>query len=334
MIATTCSTWSNPPDEYLLEDRLMKTMKKSLLAAALMLGTFIGNAQAERYVLIHHGQGVDPFFPVIERGARDAAKSFSATIEVNFDPNGDMANMARLIESAAASKPDGMMITMPSVEALGPAVKAVTAAGIPVITFNSGISHYKKLGALLHVGQDEKIAGRAAGERAKSEGAIANNGKHLCVIKEPQNRELFDRCETYAAGIGQELNMIDASNDMIQAKARTAAALQADPKITAIHTIASDLCQAVHAAAAEEVGADVYISCNDVDEGAIKLVKEGKVKFLIDQQPYLQGYLPVTFLHLYNSNAGMLPGSAVSSGPFFITRENASQVEAKAGTTR
>jgi len=78
----------------------------------------------------------------------------------------------------------------------------------------------------------------------------------------------------------------------------------------------------------------VYISCNDVDEGAIKLVQEGKVKFLIDQQPYLQGYLPVTFLHLYNTNAGMLPGSAVSSGPFFITRENAHVIAAKAGVTR
>jgi len=308
-------------------------MNKLILTAALALSAVFNTAHAERYVLIHHGQGVDPFFPVIERGARDAAQSFGATVEVNFDPNGDMANMARLIESAAASHPDGMLIAMPSVEALGPAVKAVTAAGIPVITFNSGISHYKNLGALLHVGQDEKIAGRASGERAKKEGAVANGGKHLCVIKEPQNRELFDRCETYAAGVGQALNMIDASNDMIQARARTAAALQADPKITAIHTIASDLCQAVYAAA-QDVGADVYISCNDVDEGAIKLVSEGKVAFLVDQQPYLQGYLPVTFLHLYNTNAGMLPGSAVSSGPFFITKENAALITEKAGKTR
>jgi len=309
-------------------------MNKLILTAALVLSAIFNTAHAERYVLIHHGQGVDPFFPVIERGARDAAKTFGGTIEVNFDPAGDIANMARLIESAAASQPDGMLIAMPSVEALGPAVKAVTAAGIPVITFNSGISHYKNLGALLHVGQDEAIAALAAGERAKKEGAIANGGEHLCVIKEPQNRELFLRCEKFAQGLGQKLNMIDASNDMVQARARTAAALQANPKITAIHTIASDLCQAVYAAT-QDVGAkNVYISCNDVDEGAIKLVSEGKVKFLIDQQPYLQGYLPVTFLHLYNSNAGMLPGSAVSSGPFFITKENAALITEKAGKTR
>jgi len=308
-------------------------MKKLLLTAALAVTTFFNSAQAERYVLIHHGQGVDPFFPVIERGAHDAAKSFGATVEVNFDPNGDVANIARLIESAAASQPDGMLIAMPNVEALGPAVKAVTGAGIPVITYNSGIAHYKNLGALLHVGQDEALASFAAGERAKREGAIANGGQHLCVIKEPQNRELFLRCERYAAALGQELNMIDASNDMVQARARTAAALQANPKITAMHTTASDLCQAIYAAS-QDVGTDIYISCNDVDEGAIKLVSEGKVAFLVDQQPYLQGYLPVTFLHLYNTNAGMLPGSAVSSGPFFITRENAQLITEKAGTTR
>jgi len=308
-------------------------MKKLLLTAVLALTAFFNTAYAERYVLIHHGQGVDPFFPVIERGAHDAAKSFGATVEVRFDPAGDVANIARLIESAAASQPDGMLIAMPNVEALGPAVKAVTAAGIPVITYNSGISHYKSLGALLHVGQDEAIAALAAGERAKKEGAIAKDGKHLCVIKEPQNRELFLRCEKYAQGLGQKLNMIDASNDMVQARTRTAAALQADPSITAIHTIASDLCQAVYAAT-QDVGAKVYISCNDVDEGAIKLVQEGKVAFLVDQQPYLQGYLPVTFLHLYKTNAGMLPGTAVSSGPFFITKDNAKVIADKAGKTR
>ena len=113
-------------------------MKKLILtaaAAALMAGA----AHAERYVMITHTQGTDPFWPVVEKGGRDAAEAVGATLEYNFDVSGDMAAMAQLIEAAAATQPDGIIVSLPDADALGGAIRSAVADGIPVVTMNSGL---------------------------------------------------------------------------------------------------------------------------------------------------------------------------------------------------
>src|SRR5262249_10553636 len=158
--------------------------------------------------------------------------------------------------------------------------------------------------------QPESLAGEAAGTRAKSEGAT----KALCLNQEAFNTALVSRCEGYFKSMGQKLNMIDVSNDVAQIKTRTAAALQADPSINALLATGPQGCEAA-AKAVDEVGAKVHLSCFDLTPGVINLIKAGKVKFTIDQQQYLQGYLPVVVLHLYNNYSGMLPGANIPSGP-------------------
>ncbi len=303
-------------------------MKKLLITSA-ALTMLAGAAHAQRYVMVTHTQGTDPFWPVVERGGSDAAKAIGADFEYNFAPSGDMADMARLIESAAATQPDGLIVSLPDAAALGGAIRAAADSGIPVITINSGIEHSDEVGAILHVGQPEKLAGEAAGARAKQEGAT----KALCLNQEAYNTALVERCQGYFDAMGQELNMIDVSNDVAQIKTRTAAALQADPEIDSLMAVGPHVCEAA-ADAVTEVGAEVHLSCFDMTPGVINLIKEGKVKYTIDQQQYLQGYMPVMFLHLYNTNAGMLPGSDIPSGPGFVDASNAAQVEALAGETR
>jgi len=308
----------------------MKNIKKYLLSAAVVLSALGSSAQAERYVMVHHGQGMDPFWPVVEQGARDSAKAIGAQYETLFAPSGDMADMARLIESAAANQPDGMVISLPDVDALGATIKRVTDSGIPVITINSGLDHYKEVGALLHIGQPEREAGRAAGERAKREGKVT---KALCLIHEAYNKPMMERCEGYFEGLGQPLNTIETTNDLAQIKTRTAAALQADPSINAVFAISPNPCEGADAAI-RDVGAKIHLACIDMTAKIIDLIKTGRVAYTIDQQPYLQGYLPLTFLHLYNTNARQLPGSNVLSGPGFVDRSNADAVQALAGKTR
>jgi len=308
----------------------MRITKKYFLSAVLALSAVVSSAHAEHYVMVHHGQGMDPFWPVVERGARDGAKAIGAQFESLFAPSGDMADMARLIESAAANQPDGLIISLPDVDALGPIIKSAADSGIPIITINSGLDHYKKVGALLHIGQPEREAGRAAGERARREGKVT---KALCLIHEAYNKPMMERCEGYFEGLGQPLNTIETTNDLAQIKTRTAGALQADPSINAVFAISPNPCEGADAAI-QELGADVHLSCIDMTAKVIDLIKAGRVAYTIDQQPYLQGYLPITFLHLYNTNARQLPGSNVLSGPGFVDRSNASAVQALAGETR
>lgn len=303
-------------------------MKKLLLAGA-ALAAMSSGAWAERYVMITHTQGTDPFWPVVEKGGRDAAAAIGADFEYNFDPSGDMSAMAKLIEAAAATQPDGIVVSLPDADALGGAIRAAVDAGIPVITMNSGLESSAEVGALMHVGQPERLAGEAAGTRAMAEGVT--NG--LCLNQEAFNTALVDRCSGYFDAMGMELNQIDVSNDVAQIKTRTAAALQADASIDGLLAVGPHVCAAA-AEAVEEVGADVHLSCFDLSPEVINLINDGKVSFTIDQQQRLQGYMPIIVLHLYNTNAGMLPGANIPSGPGFVDASNAAGVAEQAGVNR
>lgn len=304
----------------------MKTTILAMLAATLVAGSAMA---AERYVMVTHTQGTDPFWPVVEKGAKDAAAAIGAELEYNFAPSGDMADMAKLIEAATATQPDGLIVSLPDADALGGAIKAAADSGIPVITINSGLESSKAVGALMHVGQPEKLAGASAGERAKGEGV----SKALCLNQEAFNTALVDRCQGYFDSMGQDLNMIDVSNDVAQIKTRTAAALQADQAIDGLLAVGPHVCEAA-AEAVAEVGADIHLSCFDMTPGVIDLIKSGAVKYTIDQQQRLQGYMPVVVLHLFNSNAGMLPGANIPSGPGFVDASNATAVADQAGVNR
>lgn len=300
--------------------------RATLLVAALLVA---GTASAERYVMVTHTQGTDPFWPVVQKGGEDAAKAIGAEFEYNFAPSGDMADMARLIEAATATQPDGLVVSLPDADALGGAIKSAAAAGIPVITMNSGLESSAAVGALMHVGQPERLAGEKAGERAKAEGAT----KGLCLNQESFNTALVDRCAGYFDAMGMDLNMIDVSNDVSQIKTRTAAALQSDPAVDALLAVGPHVCVAA-AAAVKEVGAKVHLACFDLSPEVINLIQAGEVVFTIDQQQRLQGYMPIIVLHLYNRNAGLLPGANIPSGPGFVDASNAAGVAAQAGVNR
>jgi len=303
-------------------------MKRIILAGAAFALMATG-AFAERYVMVTHTQGTDPFWPVVEKGGRDAAAALGVEFEYNFAPSGDMADMARLIESAAATQPDGIIVSLPDADALGNAIRAASESGIPIITINSGLESSRAVGALMHIGQPESLAGQSAGVRAMEEGVT----KGLCLNQEAYNTALVDRCQGYFDSLGADLNMIDVSNDVTQIKTRTAAALTADPSIDGLLAAGPHVCEAA-AAAVAEVGADVHLSCFDLTPGVINLIQEGKVAYTIDQQQRLQGYMPVVVLHLYNTNAGMLPGANIPSGPGFVDASNAAGVAEQAGVNR
>ncbi len=301
-------------------------MKKFLLTiAALVFVT--SSAFAERYVMVTHGEGKDPFWPVVQKGGEDAARAIGADFEYIYNPSADMADMASSIQAAAATQPDGMVISLPDPDALGPAIKAAVAAGVPVITMNSGLENSAALGALMHVGQPEYLAGQSAGARAKAEGAT----KALCMIQEAYNTALVDRCEGYGESVPMEFT--DTTSDPATIQTRATAALQANPDVDAVLSVGPHVCDGV-AKAMDDLGLSHHHACFDLSPEVMDLINAGKVSFTIDQQQRLQGYMPIIVLHLYNNSAGLLPGANIPSGPGFVDKSNATSVAALAGIDR
>ena len=301
----------------------MKRIILTLIAIVFATST----AFAERYVMVTHGEGNDPFWPVVQKGGEDAARAIGADFEYIYNPSADMADMASSIQAAAATSPDGMVISLPDPDSLGPAIKAAVAAGVPVITMNSGLESSASLGALMHVGQPEYLAGQSAGARAKAEGAT----KALCMIQEAYNTALVDRCEGYGEAVPMEFT--DTTSDPATIQTRATAALQANPDVDAILSVGPHVCDAV-SKALDDLGMTVHHSCFDLSPAVMDLINAGKVAFTIDQQQRLQGYMPIIVLHLYNNGAGLLPGANIPSGPGFVDKSNASSVAALAGIDR
>ena len=301
-------------------------MKRIILTlVAIVFAT--STAFAERYVMVTHGEGNDPFWPVVQKGGEDAARAIGADFEYIYNPSADMADMASSIQAAAATSPDGMVISLPDPDSLGPAIKAAVAAGVPVITMNSGLESSASLGALMHVGQPEYLAGQSAGARAKAEGAT----KALCMIQEAYNTALVDRCEGYGEAVPMEFT--DTTSDPATIQTRATAALQANSDVDAVLSVGPHVCDAV-SKALDDLGMTVHHSCFDLSPAVMDLINAGKVAFTIDQQQRLQGYLPIIVLHLYNNGAGLLPGANIPSGPGFVDKSNASSVAALAGIDR
>ena len=302
-------------------------MKKILLATA-ALAVMASSAFAERYVMVTHGEGKDPFWPVVQKGGEDAARHIGATFEYVYTPSADMGDMAKSIAAAAATQPDGMVISLPDPDALGQAIKDAVASGVPVITMNSGLEASASVGALMHVGQPEFLAGQSAGKRAKAEGATSA----LCMMHEQYNTALNDRCNGYGEAVNI-VTTVDTTSDPATITTRAAAALQANPGIDSVLSVGPHTCMGVQAAL-DDLGMSVHHSCFDLSPPVMDAINSGKVAFTIDQQQRLQGYMPIIVLHLYNNGAGLLPGANIPSGPGFVDKSNASSVAALAGVDR
>ncbi|MFM7045476.1 MAG: sugar ABC transporter substrate-binding protein [Ilumatobacteraceae bacterium] len=273
--------------------------------------------------IITHGDG-GVFWSVAQKGAEQAGKDLGITVQYQ-GANNDGAAQAKMIDDAVAAGVDAIAVSLADPGALEASVKAAVAAGIPVITMNSGSDLFKELGAITHVGQDEFVAGQGAGEKF----AAAGKKKLLCVMQEQSNVGLEARCNGAADTFGGEVVNINTSGDAdpTTSQAEIKAALDADADIDAI--FATGPIGAVLAnAAVKELGRDVMIGAVDLSTDLLDAIEAGEIAFTIDQQQYLQGYLSVVFLYLNAINANTVGGGLpVYTGPCFVTADNVASVK-------
>jgi len=274
-----------------------------------------------RIDVITHASPGDSFWDVVKAGAVQAGKDEGVDLHYQSDP--DVGKQATLIDNAVAAGTDGVVVSMANPDGLEKSIKAAVAAGVPVVTINSGIDDWQAFGAITHVGQSETIAGKAAGDQLNDLG-VKNA---LCVIQEAGNVGLEQRCAGAKSTFSGTLTNIQVDNtDLPGSEATIESKLQADPSIDGILTLGGDMSgQAVKAVAAG--GADIPVGTVDVNADVVQNIIDGKIAFAIDQQPYVQGYLGVTGIYLKVLNGNDIGGGQpVYSGPAIITKDNAEAV--------
>jgi simple sugar transport system substrate-binding protein len=279
-----------------------------------------------RIVFITHGQASDPFWAVVKKGIDDAERQTGTSVSYRAPDRFSLPRMRRLIDEAIVDHPDGMVISIPDAAAIGPSIRAAVKADIPVITINSGSDVFKQFGVLAHIGQPEFDAGVQAGVRFGQAGV-----EHaLCVNQESGNKGLDERCRGFAAGLarsGGDARAISVPlQDPARAQRRMAQAIQGN--IDGVLTLGPGIAgPAMAAVGASGKSAETVLATFDLSPEVLEAVRDRKMLFAVDQQPYLQGYLPVVLL-AEESRHKVFPGHGelIPTGPHFVTHENAAEV--------
>jgi simple sugar transport system substrate-binding protein len=280
-----------------------------------------------RFVVVTHGQASDPFWSVAANGVDAAAEDMGVQVEYQAPETFDMVAMSELIDAAVASQPDGLVVSIPDADALGPSIEAAVDAGIPVISINSGSDVFADLGVLVHVGQTEFEAGQIAGERFAEEG-VQNA---ICINQEVGNVALDLRCEGFFEGLGQQGEVVPVDlNDPAGTTETVAGVLQQNPDLDGILTLgptgATPTLEALNEAG---MLGEVTFATFDLSPEVLQAILDGDMLFAIDQAQYLQGYLPIVFLTKYLETGAIPLGRedrVVMTGPQIVTAETAEEV--------
>jgi simple sugar transport system substrate-binding protein len=310
-------------------------IKGGLLAAgATLLGgptaAAFGATEAAKIkiAVVTHGD-TGAFWSVFKRGVDQATKdlkSYGVSVTQVYTIN-DYAKQATAINAAIAAKAKVIVASAPNPSALKGALTKASQKGIEIITANSGLGAFDKLPTyMVHVGQTEDVAGQGAGKQFKA----AGSKKVLIVIHESSNAALVQRANGVKKILGasavQTLTIPNAKQDIPGTKTKVAAAFKANKSLDSFLGL----------------DPDVTIPCLDVIPkgtktgtfdvgGAIPQILKGRMLFAIDQQQYLQGYLPIVFGMLYVTNLNTVGnGAPVLTGPGIINKSNAARIAALA----
>jgi simple sugar transport system substrate-binding protein len=289
-------------------------------------GAAAGKASTPRMTvaLITHQSAGDTFWDIVRKGAQAAADKDNVELVYSADPNA--GNQANLVQNAIDQKVDGIAITLAKPDALKDVISKANAAGIPVVGLNSGVSEWQKLGLMEFFGQDETVAGEALGKRLNESGAK----KAVCVIQEQGNIGLTQRCDGVKKTFsGSTETLYVNGTDMPSVQSTITAKLKQDKAIDHVVTLGAPFALTA-VKSVSEAGSDAKVATFDLNKQLTGAISEGTIEFAVDQQPYLQGYLAVDSLWLYENNGNYSGGGEqpVLTGPAFVDKSNVEQIAA------
>jgi simple sugar transport system substrate-binding protein len=274
-----------------------------------------------RIEFVTHGPPADPFWSIVKNGLDQAQSDMGVQVEYRAPTAFEIPQIQRNFESAIAANPNGIAATDP--DALGPLVEEAVNEGIPVVMLNAGLDDWERLGALNYVGQTEFEAGVEAGKRIADEG-VSNA---LCINHEQGVATLDQRCSGFDKGLGGSVKQVAVDgSDPTAAQSGIETALRQNPDVEGLLTLGPAGSEpALKALKESGKEGSIKFGTFDLSPEILKSVRDGEMLFAVDQQPYLQGYLPVALLTNYVQYL-LHPVGVIPTGPAFVTKEDAETV--------
>ena len=275
-----------------------------------------------RIAVVTHGQASSSFWAIVRNGVEAAARQMDVVVSYRAPDVYSVERMKAMIDQAIATRPDGLVVSIPE-PGVAPAIRRAVRAGIPVVSINSGSNIYRRLGVLAHIGQPEERAGFEAGRRLVASGVH----RALCVNQQIGNVGLDARCRGLARamrGAGGGSRVLGVDDQSMATPRRIADAVRKGDidGVLALNSISG--LQSVQGVRDIKRSDAVKVATFDLGPDVLRAVRAHQLLFAVDQQAYLQGYLPIVLL-TERARYGLFPaqGDVLPTGPNFVTARDA-----------
>jgi simple sugar transport system substrate-binding protein len=280
-----------------------------------------GATKKYKFVFVNHVT-TNPFFTPTQYGAADACKLLGCSYQWTGSENSNVSQMVDALNTAVTSGADGIAVALIDLHAFNEPVEAAIKAGIPVVAYNADAAGNARLS---YIGQDLFAAGEKMGEKIV---AAVGSGDVALFIATPGSANLAPRIE------GAEKAIKDSGKSITSHAIATGAAVtEEQPKIEAYfqgHSSTKGM-YAVDGGSTESLAKvmqklglaskGVKAGGFDLTEQTQKLLQEGNIEFTIDQQPYLQGFLPIMQLYMYQVSGTLTGLAETDTGLKFLDKE-------------
>jgi simple sugar transport system substrate-binding protein len=288
-------------------------------AAGLSLGHLLGPAGALaadgggnfpehprwRFVFVSHNT-LDPLFVATQFGAQDAAALVKCSVSWTGSPRGSVKETVAALRAAIAGKADGIAMSVVDGAAFAAQADAARRARIPLVAFNvDTLSGGRRLA---YIGEDPRVSGARVGAEIAR---LLPRSTVLLLAPEATHPWTEKRLEGVIAGLarapkapaatvarldGDLRRQADAIEAMLAGRPRVRGLVAVDGAgTTAAGTVIKR--RGLRAKGFHGGGYDLL-------PGDLRLVADGYLDFVVDQQPYVQGFAPVVQLFLAKISQG------------------------------
>ena len=307
------------------------TVKITESGAAAVAGNF-PKTPSWKFWFVNHAD-TNEFFTPTKYGYSDAAALLGLpTPNWGGDPNSNETNMINYMQSAISAKADGIALAAISDTAFTGVVSSAMNSGIPVLTYNAdGI--YKNgvpsigTNRLAYVGQALYLSGQAMGEQIKT---LVPGGGHIAIfIATPGTGNIQPRFDGAKAALGSSYQIDEIGTTTVDAtELSDEKSYMLGHKSTLKGAFAVDSGSTANLAAAlAGSGLSVPAGGFDTDPRTLNALQDGKINFTIFQDPYLQGFLPVLYMYLFNLSGGQLAPPDTDTGLTVLNKGNVGQFQ-------
>jgi simple sugar transport system substrate-binding protein len=280
-----------------------------------------GSQEKLKFTFVNHVT-TNPFFVPTKYGADDACKLLGCSYQWTGSESSNVNEMVNAFNSAVSAKVDGIAVALVDLKAFNGPIQKALDAGIPVVGYNADAPDS---GRLAYIGQDLFVSGQEMGKRIVD---LVGSGDVALFIATPGSLNIQPRIDgaidaikksgkpitshTVATGaaLPKELSTIDAywlgHKDTKGLFAVDAGSTQGTAQVIQKYKLRDQ---------------DVKGGGYDLLDPTIKLLQAGQIDFTIDQQPYLQGFLPVLELYMYKASQTLTGIADVNTGLKFLDKE-------------